>query len=288
MKQKRSVEGLRQNAQKKRQQAIERTEEAIKQLIKEGRNVNFKTVSEAGQVSTAWLYREPDIKARIEQLREQVQGKKQKTAPQKASDASKDSIIATLKRRIKDLEQQNKDLNRQNEVFAGQVLRVRELEQQIKRLGAENTALRGSSGSSSNKPVEAASETEVKLKELGVELNSTIRRLLQDAPSDAVTLALESLREAIFQDRANNPSGFFVSAVSDRWKPNEVYEQKERRAVFNEWWNLARPAGIVSASMEIDGIQCVLTADDAWIPFEEMLAQHSLDELRSRISPRHG
>lgn len=284
MKQKRSVEGLRQNAQKKRQQAIERTEQAIKQLVKEGRNVNFKTVSEAGQVSTAWLYREPDIKARIEQLREQVQGKKQKTAPQKASDASKDSIIAALKRRIKDLEQQNKDLNRQNEVFAGQVIRVRELEQQIKRLEAENSALRGSSGRSSNMPVEAASDTEGKLKELGVELNSTIRRLLRDAPPDVVVIALESLREAVLKNRVNNPSGFFVSAVTDRWKPNEVYEQKERRAMFNEWWNLARPAGIVSASMEIDGVQCVLTTDDTWIPFEEMLVQYPLDELNNHIS----
>ncbi|MEP0883925.1 hypothetical protein NDI49_20440 [Trichocoleus sp. ST-U3] len=128
--------------------------------------------------------------------------------------------------------------------------------------------------------VEAASETEVKLKELGVDLNSTIRRLLRDAPVDVVAIALESLREAVLKNRANNPSGFFVSAVSDRWKPNKVYEQKERRAVFNEWWNLARSAGIVSASMEIEGVQCVLTTDEAWIPFEEMLTKYPLEKLK--------
>jgi len=58
-------EGLRQNAQKKRHEAIERTEQGIK-FLREGRAVNFKTVAEVAGVST---YKEPQIKERIESSR---------------------------------------------------------------------------------------------------------------------------------------------------------------------------------------------------------------------------
>jgi len=41
----RNVEGLRQNAQKKRQEALEKVEQGIRKLLKEGRTVNFNTVA---------------------------------------------------------------------------------------------------------------------------------------------------------------------------------------------------------------------------------------------------
>ena len=114
----RNVEGLRQNAQRKRQEALEKVEQGIRQLIKEGKTLNFNTVAQAADVSKAFLYKEPEIKERIEQLR--LQGtKKAPELKQRASDASKDAIIRNLRERVKKLEAEVKDLRKQNEVAYG-------------------------------------------------------------------------------------------------------------------------------------------------------------------------
>ena len=116
----RNVEGLRQNAQKKRQEAISRTEEGIKQLVKEGRSVNFKTVAEVADVSTAWLYKESEIKTRIEYLREQGGDKKKSVhAQQKATEASKDAKYQALKQGLEQVEAENRGLRDHLEAIHG-------------------------------------------------------------------------------------------------------------------------------------------------------------------------
>ena len=143
MKHERNVEGLRQNAQKKRQEAIKRTDSGIQQLLKEKRSVNFKSVAEVAGVSTAWLYKEPEIKARIEQLREQGSPSSKKAPPkQRASDASKDAIIKTLKDRCGKLDAEVKGLREQLEVVYGRVIEVEALKQQIEQLKADNLRLK--------------------------------------------------------------------------------------------------------------------------------------------------
>ena len=116
---KRNVEGLRQSAQKRHQAALQRLEEGIRQLNREGRPINFKTVSEAAGLSTAWLYQHPDVKERIEYLREESNPRPKPPPKTRASDASKDAIIATLRERIKRLEEENRELKKQIEVAYG-------------------------------------------------------------------------------------------------------------------------------------------------------------------------
>ena len=84
-------------------------------------------------VSTAWLYKEPDIKERIETLRAQS-NQKELPPVHRATDESRNAVIATLKDRIKKLDQENRELRKQNEVFGGYVLKARELEQQVQQL----------------------------------------------------------------------------------------------------------------------------------------------------------
>jgi hypothetical protein len=52
----RNIEGLRRAAQQKADRTRCRAEEAIALLVRQQRPVNFKTVAQTGQVSTAWLY----------------------------------------------------------------------------------------------------------------------------------------------------------------------------------------------------------------------------------------
>ncbi|MBD2505190.1 DUF6262 family protein [Anabaena azotica] len=138
----RNVEGLIKNAQKKRLEALERTEQGINQLLKEGKTVTFKAVSEIADVSTAWLYKEPDIKTRIEFLRENSIDNKSFCTKNKASEESKASIVKTLKERIKKLEAENRELRDHIEVVSGELIRISSLEMQIVSLKSENASLK--------------------------------------------------------------------------------------------------------------------------------------------------
>src|SRR5262245_23946875 len=125
MKHKRNVEGLRRHAQERHDQALRRAEAAITWLSAAGRPVNFKAVAEAAQVSTAWLYGQIELRRRIESLRlRQVNGPLAQRE-ERASDSSKDSIIAALKLRVKSLEQKNQELERQLEIAYGEIYAMR-------------------------------------------------------------------------------------------------------------------------------------------------------------------
>ena len=275
----RNVEGLRQNAQRKRQEALEKVEQGIRQLIKEGKTLNFNTVAQAADVSKAFLYKEPEIKERIEQLR--LQGtKKAPELKQRASDASKDAIIRNLRERVKKLEAEVKDLRKQNEVAYGQILEVNSLRRQIEHFKTVDLDL-GTVTRVTAK--EALSTTEfdlqAKLKSLGVQLNTTIQRLIAERPEEVLQTAIESLAEARAKGRVDNPSGFFCKAVGDAWNPNENYEVALEQDIFNQWYPLAQKAGLVQAATLVEEVQSVLTVDGAWIPFEEILHKHPLEEL---------
>lgn len=68
---KRNTLGLEAHAQQKRESALERAEEAITKLIQKKQPVNFKTVSEESGFSRSWLYKEPEIKDKINQIKNQ-------------------------------------------------------------------------------------------------------------------------------------------------------------------------------------------------------------------------
>ena len=142
MKVKRNTNGLKQNAQAKRLEAFEKVDQGIKQLLKDKQTINFNRVAEVAGVSKAWLYKEPDVKSRIEHLRDQSkQGKK---LPRKisATEASTRALNVTLQARVKKLEAENRQLRKQNEVAYGQVIRVRGLEKQIEQLQDINKRLK--------------------------------------------------------------------------------------------------------------------------------------------------
>lgn len=120
---KRNTQGLIENAQKKRLRTIEKTEKAIDKLLKEKKNVNFVAVSKAANVSKSWLYKEKSIAKRIVNIRDQqkpIYALPPKKS-QRASDASKDAIIMTLKERIRKIESENRDLKKQLEIAYGQI-----------------------------------------------------------------------------------------------------------------------------------------------------------------------
>lgn len=117
----RNIEGLRKSAQLRHQQTMRRTEDGIGRLLQERRPVNFNTVAQTAGVSTAWLYQHPEVRSRIEHLREQHPSQPASTPKNKASDASKAAMLAALRQRVKQVEAENRELRRQLEVVYGQL-----------------------------------------------------------------------------------------------------------------------------------------------------------------------
>lgn len=118
----RNTQGLKANALKKKNDAIKRTELAIQKMLKENITINFKTVAEKAKVSTAWLYREPEIADRIKKIRAMNNSKNDnKLVLEKTSDTSKDALIATLKARIKELELSNLEQKKTIEMLYGKL-----------------------------------------------------------------------------------------------------------------------------------------------------------------------
>ena len=116
-----NIEGLRKAARQKAEETRRRAEEAIALLLKEQRPINFKTVAETAQISTAWLYANEAIKMRILHLRSQQAPKAQVKIPvrEQASSASKDAVIAALQKRVRAQAERIKDLEKQLEVAYG-------------------------------------------------------------------------------------------------------------------------------------------------------------------------
>jgi len=114
----RNVSGIKESAQKKRLATIARAEEGIKKLLREGRHVSFASVAETAGVSTSWLYQQPELVERINHLRGH-KPQQQLPSNQRASDASKDAMIAALKQQVKELRVENQALGKQIEVAYG-------------------------------------------------------------------------------------------------------------------------------------------------------------------------
>lgn len=64
-------DNLRAAAQRKSEAAAERADKAIRELIKRGEPITFRTVARVGGVSADFLYRHTELRRRIERLRDQ-------------------------------------------------------------------------------------------------------------------------------------------------------------------------------------------------------------------------
>src|SRR5712691_7895149 len=117
----RNVAGMVQHAEARRSGARQRADNAIRALVEGGDEVNFRRVSEMGRVSSAFLYRELDLAERIRQLRAQGEPRPAHHSTERASDASKDAIIKTLRLRIAELDQTRRELADKNQQLQKQV-----------------------------------------------------------------------------------------------------------------------------------------------------------------------
>jgi hypothetical protein len=115
----RNTAGMMAHAQNRKEQKRKGVEAAIAALLREQKPINFHTVAKAAPVSKAYLYSQPDLRERIEALRQQgvEQMVRERAAhPMGKTDASRDLVILAKDRRIKELEAENQKLQQQLKV----------------------------------------------------------------------------------------------------------------------------------------------------------------------------
>ena len=119
---KRNTAGMTAHANLRKAQKRKGVEDAIAALLREQKPVNFNMVAKTACVSKAYLYSQPDLRERIEALRQQgVEQlvRERVTCSTGKTDASRDLVILAKDRRIKALEEENRQLKQQLKVALG-------------------------------------------------------------------------------------------------------------------------------------------------------------------------
>jgi hypothetical protein len=114
---------LRQAAAAKRDAAAARAEAGIRALAKTGQPITFRAVAAAGGVSVDFLYRHPELRARIERLR----GHKPAPtghAPGEPGDQPS-GVVATLTARLTELRRELAETKAQLAAAHGELLALR-------------------------------------------------------------------------------------------------------------------------------------------------------------------
>lgn len=136
------IAALKAAALAKQQRASENLDRAINKLIQNNEPISFANVAREACLSVSYLYKCPEVKERILELREQQRQVGKPNKPLTASEASKDVIIHELRERIKKLEVTIKELRKVNEGMAGKFYQLQEFQVLAERLIKENEDLK--------------------------------------------------------------------------------------------------------------------------------------------------
>jgi polysaccharide deacetylase 2 family uncharacterized protein YibQ len=120
----RNTSGMTAHAHRRREETRNRVEQVINRLVREQKAVNFTAVAKEAGVTKAYLYSQPDLRERIEALRQQQQEyviRERVAHPTGKTDASKDLVILAKERRIKELEAEVQKLKAELKVAWGKV-----------------------------------------------------------------------------------------------------------------------------------------------------------------------
>jgi len=88
-----------------------RARATIRRLNQQGATINYVTVAEAAGVSRSLLYRDPELRAEIERLRNPaLTSTPRQPAAERMSQASRDELHAALRHEVKALRRENQAL----------------------------------------------------------------------------------------------------------------------------------------------------------------------------------
>jgi hypothetical protein len=123
----RNLEGLKRSARLRSESAMQRALTVLHRMDASDREINFRTVASEAAVSTAWLYSQDELRARIMGSRKQPsQLTPLPSTLQDRERLSRQNIVATLRLRIKMLVEKNRELTDLLELVYGELALARE------------------------------------------------------------------------------------------------------------------------------------------------------------------
>ncbi|NJN13516.1 MAG: hypothetical protein HC815_38690 [Richelia sp. RM1_1_1] len=294
----RKIEALQEAAVLKSQESADRVEKALERMSKQGLTINFKTVAQTANVSTAYLYKQTEIRERIETLRDQQKNQSKPKRPPIASDNSKTVMIQNLRGEVQRLRSEMDELKKINQSLAGRLYQLQSAEHLAERLKVENESLKrqlldlteqltecAAKLPTKVTPISQAKKSQVsdlvkhELEAAGIQLNSTLTKTIKSADEQTVLDAIEAYKEALATGNIERPGGWLKRAIEEGWKINDVVQAKAELETFNEWFPLARQKGLVVASQQEKGHIVVYTNDGQWIPFIDIVKKYPITTL---------
>ena len=116
-------------------------------------------------------------------------------------------------------------------------------------------------------------------KKLGVNVRDHSLLAVVEKWPDRVSIALDCLEEK--QLTVKHPTRFLQKAIEQDWRPEK---SASAPTGFGDWFDEARRRGLAIASEMRNDILHVFTADEHWLPFEQ-LRRMTWDELSARMKP---
>lgn len=226
-------------AEAKKKDAAERLEKAIQRVLDRGENITFKAIAETAGLSVSYLYKYPEIKNRIAELRNQqkaaIGGIVNKTPKfQPATDKSKAVIISKLRQENRRLRNENEDLKKHIEVAQGKVIELRQVEAENNRLKARIKELEQNLTNVKVTPINKKQsdinpEILTQLQILGVKLNPTLTKTIQTASEVTVFDAIEALKDQLTRQDVPNPGGYLNKAIQGGWTKSQAIPQQSNK-----------------------------------------------------------
>lgn len=104
----------------RKEATLKKVDGAIQRLLRASQDINFNSVASEAGITKATLYRNQELRERIEGLRsQQSQAPTPKQLKRELDENNKDAIIASLQRRIKKLEAELKQAREQQKISYG-------------------------------------------------------------------------------------------------------------------------------------------------------------------------
>lgn len=308
--------------QQRKQDCIDRTEKAIFKLLKSNERISFGAIAREANVSLSYLYKYPEIKERIQEIRDkQLREARKLTRPQTASEKSKQVIIQQLRERIQVLEYEKNEYKRQNEKMAGQLYQVGikldlfdQAKEETIRQAQEIKALKAELKLSKNKLADCQAslnennskvtpikkkiqystllpkidnEIKIRLSNIGVQLNARLKTIIESKSQQEIDNAISAVEEYLDTNKkVKSKAGLLRTAIEESWIPNLTDEERKIRQVkdtFAEWFNLAKEQGIVEFSRGTEkGIE-VMKSNGEWTSLDAMIEKGwTLEYLKER------
>lgn len=308
----RKIEALQEAAASKVKESAERVELALSKMIKQGQVVTFKSVAHVANVSTAYLYKQSDLRSRIENLRDQQKQQVKVKQPPLASDNSKVVIIYNLREENKRLRAEIDGLRRANESLTGRLYQLQDSSNLAERFKTENAELKQQLESCRRQPESPASlpdnlkvtsleqkrtgrsgisdKIKQELSELGIQLNSTLTKAIKSVPEEKALDAIEAFKEAMVSNNIEKPGAWLKAAIEDGWRKNEPRSCETvtgTTSEFSEWFELAKAQGVAQTRQETEEGLMIQDVTGQWMPWESLVERGwTLEYLRKRAKPK--